>query len=170
MQDIVPKNLKILPFQNLSGIFTSATSLIVLYTSTSPTTFGILYFGTITLILLLCLITYLRLPFIEFYQHHELKINESSTEQDLHSTTSRTSKWDGYRNVLKQCWVQCYNVFMVFFVTLSVFPSVFANVKRFDQEFLIEDDRYFTEVTCFFTFSLTAFFGNICAGWVEWVK
>lgn len=135
--------------------------------------------------MILCLITYLLLPSLKFYQFYNPSVENTDTEDEDISTVEDesgksldTDKTDENKTkyfrtcvpVLRRCWTQCYNVFMVFFVTLSVFPAVMSNVKVFSHDFLIQDPNYFVQIVCFLTFNLFAFFGNLCADWVQWVS
>lgn len=137
--------------------------------------------------MILCLITYLLLPSLKFYQFYNPTVEnleddasvagDESIKNDM-DTDEVEDKVDGNNNkyfrtcvpVLKQCWTQCYNVFMVFFVTLAVFPAVLSNVKVLSHDFVIQDPSYFVQVVCFLTFNLFAFFGNLLADWVQWVS
>lgn len=60
--------------------------------------------------------------------------------------------------LLAQCWTQVLNAFLVYFVGLSIFPAIQVGVKSTDG---ILSDIYFTPVTCFFLFNVTALTGTI---------
>lgn len=70
-------------------------------------------------------------------------------------------KW----RVLLKCWPQCLNVFLTFYVTLALFPSILADIKQLQGIF---DNKYFTPVACFFVFNLFAMIGNLISGWTTW--
>lgn len=65
-----------------------------------------------------------------------------------------------YMYILKHCGIQCFNVFLTFFVTLLLFPAVLAAIKRTDKNFFL-DDTFFSPVCCFLNFNLFAMIGNI---------
>ena len=67
--------------------------------------------------------------------------------------------------VFKQCWPQCLNVFLTFYVTLALFPAVMADIQR-KQDLL--SDKYFTSFACFFLFNIFAMIGNLVSGWTTW--
>lgn len=65
-----------------------------------------------------------------------------------------------YIHVFKKSWMQCFNVFLIFFVTLAIFPAVYANVEQIDKDFIISK-KYFVTVTCFLVFNVFAMVGNL---------
>lgn len=74
-----------------------------------------------------------------------------------------------YWKIFKEAFPQLFNVFMIFFVTLSVFPAVYSDIKQHDDDFVIPKD-IFTTVTCFLTFNLCAMLGSLLTSWVKWVS
>ena len=53
---------------------------------------------------------------------------------------------------------------MVFFVTLSIFPAVHANIATTGD--LSISDKYFSPITCFLTFNVCAMLGNVIPNYV----
>lgn len=74
-----------------------------------------------------------------------------------------------YWKIFKEAFPQLFNVFLIFFVTLSVFPAVYSDIKQHDDDFVIPKDM-FTTVTCFLTFNLCAMLGSLLTSWVKWVS
>lgn len=70
-------------------------------------------------------------------------------------------KWQ----VFLKCWPQCLNVFLTFYVTLAVFPSVLANVNP-KQSYISK--KYFASFACFFIFNVMAMIGNLLSTWTTW--
>lgn len=56
-----------------------------------------------------------------------------------------------------QIWPQCLNTFLVFFVSLTMFPSVLGAVERTGNSI---SETYFTAVACFLLFNCFAMIGN----------
>jgi len=83
--------------------------------------------------------------------------------QNSTGTKSRTPYW----TIFKKCLPQCFNVFFVFFVTLSIFPSVCSDIKQADPNFFFEG-LYYTAVTCFLTFNVTAMLFNMISSLGQW--
>ena len=99
-----------------------------------------------------------------FYRHHCVKEEEESTLIDGRRT------FPPYWTVFKQIWMQCFNVFMVFFVTLAIFPAVHAGIRPIDPNFFgsVETtDKYFSAVNCFLVFNSCAMIGNIFPNWFK---
>jgi len=71
------------------------------------------------------------------------------------------SKW----RVFLKCWPQCLNVFLTFYVTLALFPSVLADVTQVQDYF---SKKYFTSFACFFVFNVFAMIGNLISSWTTW--
>jgi equilibrative nucleoside transporter 1/2/3 len=74
-----------------------------------------------------------------------------------------------YWPVFKKCFPQCFNVFFTFFVTLTIFPAVHAEIVQTDKNFAISG-KYFSAITCFLTFNLSAFAGNLLPAVFQWVS
>lgn len=74
---------------------------------------------------------------------------------------------DKWRIFLK-CWPQFLNVFMTFFLTLCIFPSVIANIKQSKTNSLGLSEKYFGPVTCFLLFNVFATIGNLLSDYTQW--
>lgn len=82
-------------------------------------------------------------------------------DQDTSFMGELRKKWQVFLN----CWPQCLNVFLTFYVTLALFPAVLANVQQVQGHF---SDKYFTSFACFFIFNVFAMIGNLISGWTTW--
>lgn len=72
--------------------------------------------------------------------------------------------------IIKQCWLQLLCVFLLFFVTLTIFPAIQVFILREkDSTFFIGSEMYVT-IMCFLTFNVTAFLGSLLATFVQWVS
>ncbi|XP_045539931.1 equilibrative nucleoside transporter 1 [Papilio machaon] len=132
--------------------------------TSSRRTSAIYYFIAGMFVLLICFDTYFALPLNRFYRYHEtlqertMRVNPAlaATNQNTSPAKQRTP----YGTIFKQAWIQLYNIFIIFFVTLSVFPEVQSKVQPITPGFLGEN---FTRLTCFLTFNLMAMIGNLTA-------
>ena len=77
-----------------------------------------------------------------------------------------------YWHVFKSCFPQCFNIFFTFFVTLTVFPAVLAEVDEADPDNFVVGKKYFSAVCCFLTFNLSACVGNLLptVEMLKWVR
>ncbi|XP_067007523.1 equilibrative nucleoside transporter 1 isoform X1 [Anabrus simplex] len=150
---------------NISGTFSSLISILSLAMAPNPRTAAIYYFITALFVLLACFDTYFALPLNRFYRYHEL-LNEKEKQSQRRANVG-LAPHTPYWTIFLQCLPQLFNVFFVFFITLSLFPSVHSDIKRSDKNFIISD-HYFTEVTCFLTFNVCAMLGSLLSAWVTW--
>lgn len=152
-------------------------------------TAAIYYFLTALFVLLACFDTYFALPinvsiiylfknfiffnlkiklFQRFYRYHEMMFQKNKQKRELKSKSKiqgRTPYW----TIFKQCSPQLFNIFFVFFVTLSVFPAVQSSIKASDENFVVSE-KYYMSVMCFVTFNVTAMLGSMLAPYFKWVS
>lgn len=153
---------------NISGTFTALINIMSIATAPNPRTAAIYYFITALFVILACFDTYFALPLSRFFRYHKAKsarIN-TSTNGDVLTTncdalmTNCESLRPPYWHIFRRTFPQLVNVFMVFFVTLSVFPTVLADIRPVSADFPVSR-KYFVAVLCFLTFNFTAMLGNI---------
>ncbi|CAK1541010.1 unnamed protein product [Leptosia nina] len=127
-------------------------------------TSAIYYFICGIFVLLICFDTYFALPLNRFYRYHEtlqertLRVNPTLASTNQNASPAKQSV--PYGIIFRQSFIQLYNVFLVFFVSLAVFPAVHSDIQPMSPGFLGND---FTRITCFLTFNFTAMIGNITA-------
>ena len=136
--------------QNICGVFTAVVNIVSKFVTTNDRTAAIYYFITALFILLACFDTFFALPlnvisffcaFLlfrngrlglvswaggvlqRFYRYNELKSKRAEEENRAVQAAAGNNRIP-YWYVFKRCFPQCFNVFFVFFVTLSIFPSV----------------------------------------------
>ncbi|XP_076371888.1 equilibrative nucleoside transporter 3-like isoform X3 [Tachypleus tridentatus] len=146
---------------NISGTITSLISILSIAASQNPRTAAIYYFITAIFVLLVALDTYFALPLTRFYRYHD-RISQQAQEE-----SKITSRRPLYWKIFKKTWRQCFNVFFVFFITLTNFPAVQGSIFAVDSDFVISS-TYFIPVCCFLCFNLFAMIGNIIPNWVVW--
>ncbi|XP_013185137.1 equilibrative nucleoside transporter 1 [Amyelois transitella] len=126
-------------------------------------TAAIYYFIAGILVLLVCFDTYFALPLNRFYRYHDtlqqrtLRVNPALA---AHDARAPPPKRPPYCAIVRQAWVQLYNIFVIFFVTLTIFPAVHSEIQPITDGFL---GNNFVRVTCFLTFNFMAMIGNITA-------
>lgn len=144
---------------NISGTLTSVIMLISIAGTPNPRTSAIFYFLAAIFILLMAFDTFYILDFLPFYRYHS---NKGKKPKESHEDNSRPP----YLQIFKQCWKHDLSVFLVFFVTLSVFPAVQANIRASDPNFFISE-KYYSPVTCFLLFNLFAVVGNVISAFIQ---
>ncbi|KAH9398180.1 Nucleoside transmembrane transporter [Tyrophagus putrescentiae] len=169
---------------NCCGTFVSLVNWLSISASPNKQTAAIFYFSSALAMLLLCLVSYIALPYNRFFAYYvldqqQLMINGggggktggeecggSKTVVEI-APSSRPPYW----LVMKSAWPQCLNVFLVFFVTLSVFPVITADIEPVSPLFLGGSlqwtERYFTALCCFLVFNASALFGNFLPRWFQ---
>ncbi|XP_024940273.1 NADPH-dependent diflavin oxidoreductase 1 isoform X4 [Cephus cinctus] len=152
---------------NISGTFTAIINLIAQIMAPNVRTAAIYYFITALFVLLACFDTYFALPINRFYRYHELLHKKESKRRQLEHGSRGVKENVPYWTIFRQCLPQCFNIFFLFFVTLSIFPSVHSDIRRSDPNFIIPAD-YYSNVMCFLTFNITAMIGSSIASMVQW--
>eukprot|EP00095_Tigriopus_kingsejongensis_P011399 maker-scaffold68_size422247-snap-gene-3.19 protein:Tk11399 transcript:maker-scaffold68_size422247-snap-gene-3.19-mRNA-1 annotation:"hypothetical protein DAPPUDRAFT_300160" len=161
-----------LPFQytgavvlgsNLSGTIVALVNIISIAMAPNPRTAAIYYFITALFILLACFDTYFALPLNRFFRYHDHMYNQALQEKRSRSAIHAIPYW----NLFKKCFPQCFNVFFTFFVTLTIFPAMYADIAQVDENFILPK-RYFSALTCFLTFNLSAVIGNLLPSVLKW--
>jgi len=146
---------------NISGTFTAVINVISLYLAPNARTSAIYYFITALFVLLACFDSFFALPLNRFYRYNEQRIQRQEEEQKSIAGAGRGRTPYGY--ILRKCAPQCFNVFFVFFVTLSIFPTVYSDVKKLDDNFIVSS-TFFVPITCFLSFNFFAMVGNMLPG------
>jgi len=126
-------------------------------------TAAIYYFITALFVLLVCFDSFFALPLNRFYRYSEQCLQRQEEEKKANSANDANRGRPPYMYVLRKCAPQCFNVFFIFFITLSIFPTVYSDIKVSDEDFFISP-KYFIPVTCFLTFNVSAMLGNMLPG------
>ncbi|KAK2588719.1 hypothetical protein KPH14_001609 [Odynerus spinipes] len=152
---------------NISGTFTAIINLLSQIMAPNARTAAIYYFITALFILLACFDTYFALPLNRFYRYHELVHQKETNKRQLENSTRGKKESLPYWKIVSQCFPQLFNTFIVFCVTLTLFPSVQSDIKRSYEDFTVPSD-YYISVMCFLTFNVTAMIGSSIASAVQW--
>jgi equilibrative nucleoside transporter 1/2/3 len=156
---------------NISGTFATVISILSTSIWSSVRKAAIYYFITAMFVILLCFDTYFAMPLNKFYRYHEM-MSEKQEEKARRSQGLTVNSRPPYWTIFKQCFPQLFNVFFIFFVTLSVFPTVHSDIKPLSEEklFGIIPNEQFTSITCFLTFNVFAMLGSFVTSWIQWVS
>lgn len=154
---------------NISGTFASVIHILSGSIWSSVRKAAIYYFITAMFVILLCFDTYFAMPLNKFYRYHEI-MSEKQQEKARRAGGIAANARPPYWTIFKQSSVQLFNVFFIFFVTLTVFPAVHSDIKPLGQgKFMgIVPPDMFTAITCFLTFNVFAMLGSLTTSWVKW--
>lgn len=178
---------------NISGTFTAIISILSSSFTSSERTAAIYYFIGAMFVLLACFDTYfalplnVRMPFLiqfgsrfvdqfiqfcfynsqRFYRYHEM-LHEKETEKSKRLGASSSGR-PPYWTIFKQASPQLFNIFFVFFITLSLFPVVQSDIKPSGHDHFPIPQKLFVSILCFLTFNLCAMLGSLASSWVQWV-
>jgi solute carrier family 29 (equilibrative nucleoside transporter), member 1/2/3 len=156
---------------NISGTFATVISILSGSIWSSVRKAAIYYFITAMFVILLCFDTYFAMPLNKFYRYHEM-MSEKQQEKARRSGININAR-PPYWKIFKESFMQLFNVFFIFFVTLSIFPNIHSKIQPLDKknDFLgIVPENLFTSITCFLTFNLFAMLGSLTTSWVKWVS
>ncbi|EFO20541.2 hypothetical protein LOAG_07950 [Loa loa] len=181
---------------NICGTFVSIVNIVTLVVAKNVWMAAFFYFLMSLLTVSACLGSIFILQKLEFYKYHMKKAkkhsdkneNEESLRLERISTvdgavtdgtemnrivpkTGLKAKLNLYCQVFRKIWIQCFNVWCVFFVTLTLFPVVMADIKYYSKsgkyDFFIPE-KLFTPVTTYLMFNFFAAAGSFLANFVQW--
>ncbi|VDO21191.1 unnamed protein product [Haemonchus placei] len=151
---------------NICGTFISILSIATnLAFITDSKSVALTYFSITLAVLVVCILSLFYLTQVEFYKYYvnkgkQARIAEHATRPSLRQ----------FCETFKGCWMQLLSVFLVFFVTLAVFPAVLAgttpNRKGEPWNSDIPKDIYLG-LTVFLNFNLLAAIGSTTANFVQ---
>nr|CDJ85441.1 Delayed-early response protein equilibrative nucleoside transporter domain containing protein [Haemonchus contortus] len=154
---------------NICGTFISILSIATnLAFITDSKSVALTYFSITLAVLIVCILSLFYLTQVEFYKYYvnkgkQARIAEHATRPSLRQ----------FCETFKGCWMQLLSVFLVFFVTLAVFPAVLAgttpNRKGEPWNSDIPKDIYLG-LTVFLNFNLLAAIGSTTANFVQIVS
>ncbi|VDL63448.1 unnamed protein product [Hymenolepis diminuta] len=97
------------------------------------------------------------------------KVNRTAIEADenIESGTNEgclkcNIYWRRYIETFRECWLQCFTVWLVCACSLSLFPAIQSLVEPFSKHYFITK-TWFADVTCFFFFNLFSLLGCLLA-------
>ncbi|XP_071963353.1 equilibrative nucleoside transporter 1-like [Antedon mediterranea] len=147
--------------QGVGGMLCAILNILTLAVSDSLRNAAILFFTCSIIVILLCLVSYfvlLKLPISLYYLNRS---NQTSCSKLIASKEDEVyeKKSPPYLRIAKQVKVQLFNIWLTFFVTISMFPAVLAFVESSaPQPHSQLRVTYFTPVCCFLLFAI----GDAC--------
>ncbi|KAI4503602.1 hypothetical protein M0802_001005 [Mischocyttarus mexicanus] len=160
--------------QALGGIFTALAEVISLWIGASPILSGLMYFIIGDTILFLSLIAYIILEKATFFKHHmmdkfperidsEYSVNTEVMFSQVHTIS--------YINIIKKIWHYGISVFLVFFISLTVYPAITVLVESENKgKGYAWNDIYFVPVVTYLIFSTGDYAGRVLSGFLQMPK
>lgn len=149
---------------NFCGTFVAVVSIIAGFLTQSETLRAFGYFSVSLITLAACFVSFFVLRKQPFYQYYTIQGN---LNREKEASTNGPPKFTDYFETFKQGWVQFANVYIVFFVTLTIFPNIMVfttpNLAGEKYNFWISKDQ-FTNIFCFLLFNVFAWVGSMAAG------
>eukprot|EP01103_Thecamoeba_quadrilineata_P016020 TRINITY_DN5236_c0_g1_i2.p1 TRINITY_DN5236_c0_g1~~TRINITY_DN5236_c0_g1_i2.p1 ORF type:complete len:400 (+),score=44.91 TRINITY_DN5236_c0_g1_i2:116-1315(+) len=113
------------------GIMIGLMRIITLWAVPNNVTSSAIYFGCSAATMVICIVLYYFSTKLEYVEYHltqiRLKSEPASEKTFLLETESQKfekPKYEFWWNIQKKIWLDCFNVFVVFFVTLCFFPGL----------------------------------------------
>ncbi|CAO4363618.1 unnamed protein product [Caenorhabditis nigoni] len=123
-----------------------------------------LYFGIASIAIIVCFILLNIIKKMTFFKKYDV------AEANAYELNHEITTWEDVRIAFTRSKMQFANIFFLFFVTLSLFPSICMYVRDAPlpqpHNFVISE-AYFMDVTTFLNFNLFAFLGSLTANWVR---
>lgn len=150
--------------QALGGILTAIAEIITLTFSTDALKSTWIFFLIGNVLLALSLVAYIAVSRTKFFKYH---IEVKSTVSSYHLAEDEPN----FRNVLSKMWLYGFTEWLVFAVTISVYPAVTVLVSSENHgNGSPWNDIYFIPVTNYLIFNTGDYLGRILAGMIEWVS
>ncbi|KAF1753781.1 hypothetical protein GCK72_020338 [Caenorhabditis remanei] len=151
--------------QNFCGTAVTALAMLTKAASDDIQMRANLFFGLSSVAVIVCYILLKVLKKLNFYRKFgELKPSLNSVEGEEAST------WSNIREAFSKSKMQFLNIFLLFFVTLALFPNVcmyVTDAKKGEKHDFVVSEKYFMDVVVFLNFNLFAFIGSLMANWVR---
>ncbi|XP_072756541.1 equilibrative nucleoside transporter 1 [Anoplolepis gracilipes] len=160
--------------QALGGIFTALAEVCSLWIGASPTLSGLVYFIIGDIVLLLSLIVYIVLERTPFFKHHTIEKvpDRSKSDYSINGEVSFSADSNmSYTRIIKRIWHYGISIFLVFFISLAVYPAITVLVEsQYKGKGHAWNDIYFVPVVTYLIFSTGDYAGRILSGIFQWPK
>ncbi|EGT41279.1 hypothetical protein CAEBREN_06204 [Caenorhabditis brenneri] len=127
-----------------------------------------LYFGIAAVIVLICLILLNIIKKFTFFKVYD--VTEANAYDDDDDIKKEITTWEDVRIAFGESTPQFVNIFLLFFVTLSLFPNIVMYVKDNapgkPHNFIVSE-YYFMDICIFLNFNTFAFLGSLLANYVR---
>lgn len=156
--------------QALGGVFTAIVEIITLTFGVSAKTAAFVFFMIGNVILVVSLVAYIAMAKTEFFKYYTVERLALVKEQE-ERRSGHVEVEPSFRHVLNRIWLYGFTEWMVFAVTISVYPAVTVLINSQSHgNGHPWNDIYFIPVTNYLIFNSGDYLGRIVAGMIEWVN
>lgn len=134
---------------NLSGLFSAICLIISDLISMDLTITVYSLFICVLVLLFIQTVLHMVLNRNSFYLYNKFQYTRIYRNDDLITIP--------IQYIFKKAKMQFFNIFITFFITCLIYPSIYAEIKPTSIQFLSE--KHFTYVTCFLMYNLFAMLG-----------
>ncbi|XP_032408906.1 equilibrative nucleoside transporter 3 isoform X1 [Xiphophorus hellerii] len=153
--------------QAMGGTLTVLASIVTLAVSEDVTTNALSYFLIADVFILLCIISFLLLPNYA-YSRHYMAAATCVSPGTLNEERSPAGGVPPLQPIIKKAGVLGLCVFYVFFVSISVFPSVSSGIQSMNTDSGSPwATTYFVPLTSFLLYNVADFSGRQVTAWVQ---
>ncbi|XP_017772160.1 PREDICTED: equilibrative nucleoside transporter 3 [Nicrophorus vespilloides] len=152
--------------QALGGIFAAIAQIVSLAIGISSQFSAFVYFMIGNLMILVSLVSYVVLSRTVFFKYHisektGITVNEFQTELSRPRIVN-------YSTILRKIWTYGVSVFLVFTITLSIYPGVSVLIESEDKSSgSAWTNTYFVPVVSYLLFSTGDYTGRLLAGYFQ---
>lgn len=158
--------------QALGGIFSALAEIVTLTFADDPKKSAFIFFMIGNVVLVICLILYIMMSKTVYFKYFTVeRFNIAKARQEESGTLHRAPTEPSFKNVVNKIWLYGFSEWLVFAVTLTVYPSVTVLVNsELHGNGHPWNDIYFIPVTNYLIFNSGDYLGRIMAGMIEWVS
>jgi equilibrative nucleoside transporter 1/2/3 len=139
---------------NIGGIIVTVISIGSKAVVSNPQVSAIIYFSSAILVLVIALMCYYTWPKLAYFR--------TRTQMNRSNNIPSTN----YLKIFKSTWLLMLSIWLGMFSTLTIFPLMQIEIKRYSSTFIISE-YWFTDITYFLTFNIFVTLGNFIADYVK---
>lgn len=155
--------------QALGGIFSALAEIVTLTFAAEAKTSAFIFFMIGNVVLFICLILYIISSRTLYFKYFTVERSKETLEERGENGQSLAEP--NFKDVINKIWLYGFTEWLVFAVTLCVYPSVTVLVNsELHGNGHPWNDIYFIPVTNYLIFNSGDYLGRILAGMIEWVR
>lgn len=154
--------------QAMGGTLSALASIVDLAVAKDVTDSALAYFLTADVFIVLCIITYLLLPRLDYSRHYMLAAECSSPVVVTEAGDRPKASVPPLAPIIRKTWVLGLSVFYVFCVSIMVFPAVSSGIQSVDRDSGSPwTSTYFTPLSSFLLYNVADFCGRQSTAWLQ---